>query len=372
MSTNRDKNLDRMITLKIIHGSLINNHCDHEVGTNWLGHKLDSGADLLDRALLEGATFTELKRIRGASREHILHLEKEHGISCKVDGDKVRINRINLGVDQEKVLRDHANEEVTTSFEGSLSSYSWTVLSVDTATKLLDKSAFLHWGTGIPIAIRPFFIDREMTPGEKRSVTLIYEGKEYPAHVDLEANHTARTRLFWNSDFSSIMKSSFPYHHKQYSDNLEPESNIIIKFQRLDGYKKYQVTFAGEVSESTAINDIDAERLEDSGPKKEGGIKEYYGKRYERSPINRKKAILFHGLTCNVCDFNFETTYGARGADYIEVHHVKPISTFTEEQHVDPKTDLVTVCANCHRMMHRKPNDILSVDQVKNIIQEMK
>jgi predicted RNA-binding protein with PUA-like domain len=159
--------------------------------------------------------------------------------------------------------------------------FSWTIENNSIARKVLDKSAFLHWGTGIPIAIRSFFIEQEMSPGEKRSVTLLHEGQEYPAHVDLEAISTARTRLFWNSDFSNVIKSSFPYHHKLYSENLEPESSIIIKFERIDGYKKYQVSFAGEVSEDTSKNDIDAEQLNDSGPKKEGGVKEYFGKRGE-------------------------------------------------------------------------------------------
>lgn len=50
---------------------------------------------------------------------------------------------------------------------------------------------------------------------------------------------------------------------------------------------------------------------------------------------------------------------------------IKPISTFTEEQQVDPQTDLITVCANCHRMIHRKPNDILTIEELKIMIQEM-
>ncbi|MBW2186713.1 MAG: HNH endonuclease [Deltaproteobacteria bacterium] len=100
-------------------------------------------------------------------------------------------------------------------------------------------------------------------------------------------------------------------------------------------------------------------------------MREYYVKRYERSPKNRKEAIRIHGLSCKACVFNFEKVYGARGADFIEVHHVNPIHNFDETQHVDPKTDLVPVCSNCHRMVHRKPNDILSIDVLKEILFEM-
>lgn len=119
-------------------------------------------------------------------------------------------------------------------------------------------------------------------------------------------------------------------------------------------------------------NDIISEEIEERGPQKEGGVKEYYGKRYERSPVNRQRAIQVHGLTCNVCGFNFEAVYGERGADFIEVHHIKPISTFEEEQHVDPKEDLITVCSNCHRMIHRKPDDILTIQQIKELVTSMR
>lgn len=249
-----------------------------------------------------------------------------------------------------------------------ISSFSWTIENDDLASKVLDKSAFLHWGTGIPIAIRPFFIDHELVPGEKRSVTLLHQGIEYPAHVDLETPATARTRLFWNADFSKVMKSSFPYHYDQYSQNKDPESKLIIRFQRVDGYKKYQVSFAGEVAEAILVKAIEAEEIEDKGPMLEGGVKQYFGKRYERNPVNRRKAIKYHGLACNICGFNFEEVYGERGSGYIEVHHVKPISTYDEEQLIDPKTDLITVCANCHRMIHCKLNDVLTIQQAQAII----
>ena len=116
------------------------------------------------------------------------------------------------------------------------------------------------------------------------------------------------------------------------------------------------------------LNDVEAEEYEEKGPQKEGAAKTYYGKRYERSAVNRQEAIRLHGLSCNICGFNFEAVYGKRGADYIEVHHIKPISTFEEEQHVDPKIDLTTVCSNCHRMIHRRPDDVLSIEAIKLLL----
>ncbi|MBT2736208.1 HNH endonuclease [Bacillus sp. ISL-7] len=119
-------------------------------------------------------------------------------------------------------------------------------------------------------------------------------------------------------------------------------------------------------------DDIDSEKAEDDSYYKDGAVKQYYGKRYERNPENRKKAIEIHGLKCVACGFNFEEVYGERGKDFIEVHHVKPLSTIGEEVTIEPKEDLVPVCSNCHRMIHRRKDDVLTVEELKFMISQRK
>jgi len=116
---------------------------------------------------------------------------------------------------------------------------------------------------------------------------------------------------------------------------------------------------------STVVDDIEAELSEEDTYYKDGAIKEYYGKRYERNPENRRKAIEFHGLNCAVCGFNFEEFYGAWGKDFIEVHHLNPLSTIQTEVKIDPKKDLAPVCSNCHRMLHRKKDNVLSISELR-------
>jgi len=94
----------------------------------------------------------------------------------------------------------------------------------------------------------------------------------------------------------------------------------------------------------------------------------YYGVRYERCLKLRAQAIAIHGLQCKACDFDFEKAYGAHAKGFIHVHHVKPISEFDEDQIVDPETDLIPLCANCHAIVHRKPQQLLSVEQLKGIL----
>lgn len=76
--------------------------------------------------------------------------------------------------------------------------------------------------------------------------------------------------------------------------------------------------------------------------------------RYERSRANRAAAIAVHGSSCVVCRFSFDESYGDLARGYIEVHHLMPVSSMGGERPVDPITELVPLCANCHRMAHRR------------------
>ncbi len=90
---------------------------------------------------------------------------------------------------------------------------------------------------------------------------------------------------------------------------------------------------------------------------------------YERSQKNRKRAIKIHGTTCAVCGFNFDEFYGREYADgYIQIHHIKPLSEY--EGTVDPATDLVPLCANCHAMAHRRRTTVTSIEELKTLIEE--
>lgn len=117
----------------------------------------------------------------------------------------------------------------------------------------------------------------------------------------------------------------------------------------------------------TINSDLEAEQVEE-GHGIEGNVRYYYGKRYERDSKNRTLAIKKHGLNCYACGFNFEEVYGERGKDFIEIHHVKPLSTLEEAIKINPETDLVPLCANCHRMVHRRKDSVLSIEELKEII----
>ena len=58
-------------------------------------------------------------------------------------------------------------------------------------------------------------------------------------------------------------------------------------------------------------------------------------------------------VICEICRFDFEETYGEIGKDFIEGHHIIPVSELNEGDKTKVE-DIVLVCSNCHKMLHRK------------------
>lgn len=116
---------------------------------------------------------------------------------------------------------------------------------------------------------------------------------------------------------------------------------------------------------------IEAYNAEESlEPRTEGGVTKRLVNVYERDSHLRARAIEIHKLNCHICGFNFGETYGEIGEGYIEVHHIIPISTFGEARTVKPETDMMTVCANCHRMLHRSVDNPISLEKLREIIEK--
>lgn len=90
--------------------------------------------------------------------------------------------------------------------------------------------------------------------------------------------------------------------------------------------------------------------------------------RYERSSELRMAAINMHGCICQGCGFDFEAMYGTLGKDFIEVHHTKPVSAMQGQAVVSAETDMVVLCSNCHRMVHRRRGNPISVDDLRMAI----
>jgi 5-methylcytosine-specific restriction protein A len=112
---------------------------------------------------------------------------------------------------------------------------------------------------------------------------------------------------------------------------------------------------------------------------REGSRSEAQRTVYERSRRLRDAAVEYYAargeLQCEVCGFSFESTYGDLGSGFIEIHHKKPIFCL-EGQSIEQTIaqaigDVAALCANCHRMVHRKKNAVLSIEDLRSHLDVM-
>jgi hypothetical protein len=94
----------------------------------------------------------------------------------------------------------------------------------------------------------------------------------------------------------------------------------------------------------------------------------------ERNPGVVAEAKRIHALNndgklpCEICGLEFSSVYGELGKDYIEGHHTKPLSSLDDNETIDTNPeDLAMVCANCHRLLHRK-RPWTSMDELRNLL----
>lgn len=98
----------------------------------------------------------------------------------------------------------------------------------------------------------------------------------------------------------------------------------------------------------------------------EGGRKVVLSSRAERDSRLRVQAVKLHGAMCVACGFDFEKVYGLWGAGFCEVHHLAPLGEAQSNVRLtNPLYDLVVVCANCHRMIHRRRGITLSITELR-------
>jgi 5-methylcytosine-specific restriction enzyme A len=97
---------------------------------------------------------------------------------------------------------------------------------------------------------------------------------------------------------------------------------------------------------------------------------------YTRSKKLRDSALQYYAVegrvVCLACQFDFESMYGELGKGFIEIHHMKPIVAFEDEdlerKIQDALKEVIPLCSNCHRMVHRRKGFVLSLDELSEII----
>lgn len=97
-------------------------------------------------------------------------------------------------------------------------------------------------------------------------------------------------------------------------------------------------------------------------------LKKHYVRERNSKIIKEAKRLKLESvgeLKCEICDFSFIQHYGERAKDFIEGHHLKPISEMQEGE-TTSAIDIALVCSNCHRVIHLKM-PWMTTDEIKQI-----
>ena len=147
-------------------------------------------------------------------------------------------------------------------------------------------------------------------------------------------------------------------------------------FQDFENDKESLSKISGTIKEIINSDEYDTELkddndIDDNYETKEGKIltKIHKYRERDRKIVKKKKNKVLKetgNLKCEGCEFNFKESYGSRGEGFIECHHKTPISEIKPGQKTTLK-DLILLCSNCHRMVHRK-KEWLSLEELKGLV----
>src|ERR1035437_7054915 len=87
----------------------------------------------------------------------------------------------------------------------------------------------------------------------------------------------------------------------------------------------------------------------------------------ERSRLLATETKIRDDYVCQVCGLRFEDAYGELGEGFAEAHHRIPLNRLNGKVRTRVE-DLATVCANCHRMLHRMDGKHNDVEKLRAIV----
>lgn len=155
----------------------------------------------------------------------------------------------------------------------------------------------------------------------------------------------------------------------QYSVQLRTYSRFLDS-KAFKSLFKRKINLEGNVERSSQPSAGGSAPIKPSKPKErvmtEGEKKHVEYEVAHRSQALRQACIDIYGYQCQCCGMIFSDMYGEElGGEFIEVHHLKMISTYDESKPDDYVENLVPLCSNCHSMIHHGPNGPLTLRQLR-------
>lgn len=161
--------------------------------------------------------------------------------------------------------------------------------------------------------------------------------------------------------------------YKLLNKNFDFLKSIISNDFQWDDTKNVLDEFATSVKKKKKFSYFDEDTLI-----REGYKRQISSSVYERSQKLRDAAFEHYRtadghICCDTCKFDFKLFYGNIGDGFIELHHMKPVFMYDDED-LNKKIDnailnIMPVCSNCHRMIHRNWNKPI---EIKHLLSQIK
>lgn len=191
-----------------------------------------------------------------------------------------------------------------------------------------------------------------------------FEGHKAPASqiglvLGYQGKNTASSLNLIMGRWGKRLVKKYPLKYTKRSDGSERKWDLF--FDGWDDEKKFIWKIKDELQQALEAINLTGEQLfsEEIPTDKqqtliEGAKRTIIVNAYERNSRARQLCIKHYGTKCQVCDFDFEATYGDIGKDFIHVHHLVKIADIKEKYEIHPINDLRPVCPNCHAMLHKQ------------------
>ncbi len=160
-------------------------------------------------------------------------------------------------------------------------------------------------------------------------------------------------------DLSALVETAFPqgtWQEKQWVFNIHDVKTCrqLIDFVngRLRGFIESRPGGPAQpVVERLSVKLVEPDSVEGS-VYWEGDRARALHEQVERNSAAREACLRKQGARCVVCDLRLRDRYAGLSREVVEVHHLRPLSNTIGPYQLDPATDLVPICPNCHRVIH--------------------
>lgn len=186
---------------------------------------------------------------------------------------------------------------------------------------------------------------------------------------------TTFIRKYVDAQFSSIFDILEPDYYRQVRDQIAHNEAMgredeLLKFQYSVSLKNYAEFLASKdfriLTKPKRQAKPKGKHVQKEREQTEGEKKHVEYEARHRNPALRQACIDKYGYQCQCCGMNFADLYGEElGGSFIEVHHLKMISTFDESRPEDYVENLVPLCSNCHSMIHHGKNGPLTLSELR-------